>query len=65
MNKTIIVNIKGDYPSCPLRSDLNTCKATDESQINDCPHLEDDDTYSVPAYCPLLSGSVIISAKIA
>ena len=56
----IYVENNGDYPSCPLRSDLNSCKAV-TSDINSCPQLNEDyDIWSVPDYCPLRKGGVLV-----
>ena len=51
-----------DYPSCPLRSDLNTCKATKGSAINSCPLLADD-VWKLPDQCPLRGAGVTIKLQ--
>ena len=55
----IYINLGGkwdDYPECPLRSDLNTCGACQDSKINkinSCPQLDDEgEKYTVPDWCP-------------
>ena len=51
----------GDYPSCPLRTDLNCCGAVRDSKINDCPSLSDDGAiWSLPDWCPLRDGGVCV-----
>ncbi len=53
---------KGEgYPQCPLRTDLHSCGVNKNSQINDCPQLDDDGVYyTLPEYCPLKKGDVIV-----
>lgn len=60
MNDTIayVDNRGEEYPSCPLRSDLNSCAVVKGSNINDCPSLDKDGVWSVPNMCPLRNGSV-------
>lgn len=45
-----------DYPTCPLRTDVNSCAAKDNSRINDCPSLSDEGIWSLPKWCPLYEG---------
>lgn len=66
----IYVNLGGewdDYPVCPLRSDLNTCGACQDSKINkvnSCPQLDDEgENYLVPDWCPVKNGGVEILQK--
>jgi len=66
----IYINLGGkwdDYPECPLRSDLNTCGACQDSKINkinSCPQLDDEgEKYTVPDWCPVKNGGVEILPK--
>jgi len=65
----MIIKVKenSDYPSCPLRSDLNSCKAVSMSEINYCPtYSENQDglySYKLPENCPLRSESIIIQLE--
>ena len=52
-----------DYPSCPLRSDVNSCNACSNSKVNDCPKMDDSDIYRLPDWCPLKSGGVLVKFK--
>ena len=50
-----------DYPCCPLRTDVNSCGAVRDSNVNDCPSLsEDGATWSLPGWCPLRDGGVCV-----
>ncbi len=54
----------GEYPECPLRSDLRTCQAYPGSDINDCPKLDTcSGRYTVPDWCPLKDGGVFVIKK--
>lgn len=60
-------NNENEYPACPLRSDLNTCKVVNSSKVNDCPNWDTtddgDSIYRLPDYCPLKSGDVYVKLK--
>lgn len=64
--KEIIVKDGAEYPDCPLRSDLKSCKAKERGRINECPILYTSDqnndlaSWSRPADCPLNAGPVLI-----
>ncbi|MFA5375873.1 MAG: hypothetical protein WC455_09040 [Dehalococcoidia bacterium] len=65
--KTIYADRDGpDYPSCPLRSDLNECGAEVSALngVNVCPKLDDNgDFYHLPEWCPLRDGGVIVQFR--
>ena len=62
--KRLYIHVRVDeYPQCPLRSDVNSCRASAIQRICQCPELaEDGSHYSAPAECPLRSGSVLVAA---
>lgn len=63
--KTIYVKINPkEYPDCPLRSDLNSCRANRKSNYNECPSLNEDGEWCVPVWCPLLHGCVCIREEV-
>jgi len=60
----IKVQDNSDYPSCPLRSDLNSCEAISMSEINSCPIYSEDEnglfSYKIPEKCPLRKEAITI-----
>ena len=64
--KQIMVDISGeDYPDCPFRTDLNSCSAIVNSEINSCPKANDYplNMWSVNEKCPLKEDGVCVIAK--
>lgn len=65
--RTIYADRDGpDYPSCPLRSDLNTCEAevSGLNVVNACPRLDDnEDFWHLPEWCPLRDGGVVVQFR--
>lgn len=72
-NGKVIVDLSGsEYPQCPLRSDVNSCRAVSnpDNTENCCPSLmdtletvvESDCVWSVPDWCPLKlkNGGVVL-----
>jgi hypothetical protein len=62
----IYVDTTEDYPSCPLRSDVNSCKAVRGSEVNSCPASSEEDDYlsnRIPDWCPLRNGGVCVKIK--
>ena len=56
-------NEGAEYPSCPLRTDLNSCRVIKSSKTNDCPKLGDGGEWTVPDYCPLRQGAVVVQFR--
>ena len=52
-----------DYPSCPFRSDLNSCSAEPLSKVNDCPKYDEEGVYRFPEWCPLKKGGIFVKFK--
>lgn len=53
-----------DVGNCPFCSDLSSCKALEDSDINFCPAtIEDEFTYDyiMPKTCPLKLGAITVS----
>lgn len=64
MSQRIYVDMDGsEYPACPLRSDLSTCKVLPKSEINSCrPNLDGDGKWHVTEDCPLRDPYVVVEA---
>jgi len=62
MKYVYVDNGSDEYPSCPLRSDLNSCGAVPFSEINSCsPSMNEDySEYILPDWCPLREGGVCV-----
>lgn len=69
MSVEIYVDLREtEYPGCLLRADQNFCMASrgdPMNTVNSCPTLnENGETWSVPDWCPLKAGPVIVRALV-